>query len=243
MAKNPHALPSEELKYFFIHIPKNGGMTIRKSEYIKGNIAIANRRNHKSEMYSAMVLQTMKANKDHHGFEHARYRDIHDTFKTTQQGTIKFFAITRNPWSRVASRYMYAKDAMARGSTFAPKSYADVSSLEAFIEERHHWGNKEYMWHRAIRGWYNAYDYIIDDNEHPRCDMLRLDNLGEDCKNYFNISKMSRSRNVAESDYSYKDLYTDKTIQIIADWYKKDIDHWGYDFDSSATKNYWAENI
>jgi hypothetical protein len=54
---------------------------------------------------------------------------------------------------------------------------------------------------------------------------------------------MSRSRNVAESDYSYKDLYTDKTIQIIADWYKKDIDHWGYDFDSSATKNYWAENI
>lgn len=28
-------------------------------------------------------------------------------------------------------------------------------------------------------------------------------------------------------------------IQIVADWYQKDIDYWGFDFDSSATKNYY----
>ena len=29
-------------------------------------------------------------------------------------------------------------------------------------------------------------------------------------------------------------IYTlKKTIQIIADWYKKDIDYWGFDFDTS----------
>jgi hypothetical protein len=32
-------------------------------------------------------------------------------------------------------------------------------------------------------------------------------------------------------------MYNDKTRQIIADWYQKDIDTWGFDFDSTATKN------
>lgn len=38
-----------------------------------------------------------------------------------------------------------------------------------------------------------------------------------------------------------KDYYTEKTIQIVADWYQKDIDYWGFDFDSSATKNYYFD--
>ena len=40
---------------------------------------------------------------------------------------------------------------------------------------------------------------------------------------------------------TYQDMYTDKTIQIIADWYKDDIDYWGFDFDTGAQKNYWNE--
>jgi len=39
---------------------------------------------------------------------------------------------------------------------------------------------------------------------------------------------------------NYKDLYTKETIQIVADWYQKDIEYWGFDFDTSATKNYWG---
>ena len=50
---------------------------------------------------------------------------------------------------------------------------------------------------------------------------------------------MPRARNVTSIKENYKDLYNPVTIQIIADWYKKDIDHWGFDFDTSATKNYW----
>jgi hypothetical protein len=38
---------------------------------------------------------------------------------------------------------------------------------------------------------------------------------------------------------TYTDYYNDKTIQIVADWYKKDIDYWGFDFDSAAQRNYW----
>ena len=52
---------------------------------------------------------------------------------------------------------------------------------------------------------------------------------------------MSRARNVtALNTGTYKDLYTPETIQIIADWYKDDIEFWGFDFDGGPTKNFWA---
>ncbi|WP_321339941.1 hypothetical protein [Breoghania sp.] len=35
----------------------------------------------------------------------------------------------------------------------------------------------------------------------------------------------------------YKDYYTPRTIQIIADWYKNDIETFGFDFDTAATRN------
>jgi hypothetical protein len=51
---------------------------------------------------------------------------------------------------------------------------------------------------------------------------------------------MSKARNVtALNNGSYRDIYTPETIQIVADWYKKDIDTWGYDFDTGPTRNYW----
>jgi hypothetical protein len=33
------------------------------------------------------------------------------------------------------------------------------------------------------------------------------------------------------------DVYSPKTIQIVADWYQKDIVTWGFDFDTGAKKN------
>jgi len=52
---------------------------------------------------------------------------------------------------------------------------------------------------------------------------------------------MSRRRNVtALLEGSYKDLYTPETKQIIGDWYKEDIDFFGFDFDTGATKNIWT---
>ena len=39
----------------------------------------------------------------------------------------------------------------------------------------------------------------------------------------------------------YKELYNDKQIQLVADLFSEDIDHWGFDFDTGATKNIWSE--
>ena len=217
----------------FIHIPKNAGMTVRRSPMLKDKIMLAGQRWHKSPEYSQAVLDKMNSLGDHHGFEHARWRDVHPTICARHNP----FAIVRNPWDRVVSRYFFAKKVIEVEKKVDP-SYADVSSFEAFLEERHKWGSEEYMWHRAVRGWYNAHDHVSDDTGHVRCDILRFENLNDDLCKHFNLKEMSKARNVtALNTGTYRDVYTPETIQTVADWYKKDIDHWGYDFDSGPTRN------
>jgi hypothetical protein len=172
---------------------------------------------------------------DHQGYEHARWRDWNEDIRNNYKGV----AIVRNPWDRVVSRYFFLYKVMYIEKT-QPEDYGDASSFEAFLEERHKWGNEEYMWHRAIRNWYPAYDHVCDDEDKVRCDILRFENYNEDVKLYFNTLTNPEPRNVtAVNKGSYKDLYTPETIQIVADWYKKDIDYWGYDFDTGPTRNYW----
>jgi hypothetical protein len=221
----------------FIHIPKNAGMTIRRSPLLNGKIAVAGTSVHKSKEYSQAVLDRMNSLGDHHGFEHARWRDVHP--QVTKGNTC--FAVVRNPWDRVVSRYFFAKKVIEVEKKVA-SSYADVSSFEAFLEERHKWGNEEYMWHRAVRGWYPAFDHVTDEDGNVRCDILRFENLNADLCKYFKLSKMSEARNVtALNKGTYQDLYTPQTIQTVADWYQKDIDAWGYDFGTGPTRNtYYA---
>ncbi len=217
----------------FIHIPKNAGMTIRRSPMLNNRIMLAGSNIHKSPEYSQAVLDKMNSLGDHHGFEHARWRDVHPSIRNRNNA----FAVIRNPWDRVVSRYFFAKKVIEVEKKVS-KEYADVSSFEAFLEERHKWGNEKYMWHRAVRGWYPAFDHVSDDSGRVRCDIIRFENLNDDLCKYFNIAEMSKARNVtAINSGTYRDVYTPETIQVVADWYKKDIEHWGYDFDTGPTRN------
>lgn len=225
------------MKKIFVHIPKNGGMTLRKNKIIRKHIIISFPMNHKSTQYSEEVLRTMNNTGDEPGYEHARWKDLNRDLIRKHDA----FAIVRNPWARVVSRFMFAKKVMHEEKTsdhYGNKNYADVSSFEAFLEERHKWGNKKYMWHRAVRGWYPAYDYVVDDKNFVRCDTIRLEHLEEELCRYLRIDPIEIfPRNVTGYKKDYKKFYNKKTTQIIADWYKKDIDYWGFDFDTSATKN------
>lgn len=226
------------IKKIFVHIPKNAGTTVRLSPVLKDKIIVGSRDNHKSEQYSDAVLNHMNKIGDHHGYEHARWRDLKPTLTSAHDS----FAIIRNPWSRVVSRYLFAKKVteVEKKADAWPGKYK-IDSLEHFLEERFQWGNVEYMWHRAIRGWYPQVDYVVDDQENIKCDCLRLEELDLALKLYFNIPTMDRPRNVTNMlTGDWQELYTKKTIQIVADWYKKDIEVFGFDFDTPAQKNYWT---
>lgn len=223
-------------KKIFVHIPKNAGMTIRHSPFLKDKILVNNASTHKSREYTQELLDTMAMTGDHHGIEHARWKDLKSDY-TEHFGA---FAVIRNPWDRVVSRYFFAKKVI-EVERKVDASYADVSCFEAFLEERHKWGKQPFMWHRAIRGWYPALDHVSDNSGNVKCDILRFEHLNEDLMAYFKIPQMSRARNVtALNKGTYMDMYNEKTKQIVADWYAKDIEQWGYEFESGPTQNCWA---
>lgn len=223
------------IKSIFVHIPKCAGMTIRRSPQLANKIIIGTADNHKSREYSLAVKQKMDSIGDHHGFEHARWRDYREDLIKMHSA----FAVARNPWDRVVSRYFFAKKVIEVEKK-EPVGKHKIDSFEHFLESRFDWGGQDYMWHRAIRGWYPTTDHVCDENGKLRCHMMRFENLNEDLCSYFNIPAMSRARNVTGlNEGSYMDLYTPETIQIVADWYKSDIDMFGFDFDTGAQKNYW----
>jgi hypothetical protein len=225
-------------KTIFVHIPKNAGMTIRHSTQLRDKILVNSPDRHKSKAYTKGLHEQMAKTGDHHGNEHARWRDLNEDYRESNPA----FAVIRNPWDRVVSRYFFAKKVIEVEQKESSR-YANTSSFEAFLDERFKWGEEEYMWHRAVRGWYPAMDHITDEQGNVRCDCLRLENLSNDLIDYFDLQNMSRARNVtALNKGSYKDMYTPQTIQIIGDWYKADVDYFGFDFDTSAQKNFWERS-
>ena len=218
-------------RFLFIHIPKNAGVAIRKSPLLSGRLVSAEPHFHKSRAYTRQLLEVMKANGEHHGFQHARLIDIAAKVKRRLQPV----AVVRNPWSRVVSRYRFAQLAMKNGATAS--DYA-AATFEEFLEERHVYGGREFYWHRAIRGWYPQVDYVVDEQGAIAADLLRQEHLGDESIRYFGLSEEPRRRNVSGlRTRDYRDYYTQQTIQIVADWYQKDIDTFGFDFDTPATRN------
>lgn len=220
-------------KKLFIHIPKNAGSTIGNAESLKNKIVNISPKIQRYPGYSKAVLDNVRVSPDDHILqEHSRWVDLNPDI------TLKYtsFAVIRNPWSRVASRYFYALHNLSEGQTVA----VDTSSFEAFIAERHYWSSKPYIWHSATRGWNPALDYVTNERGELVCDMLPFENLDESLCKYFGLLAPPMRYNVTGvGEGKYMDIYNRDTINIIGDWYSRDIEMFGYDFDSGPKKNYW----
>ena len=149
---------------------------------------------------------------------HDRWRDVPQEIRYIY----KSFAVIRNPFARVVSRY---------------ENGTQWNSFEEFLETRHIWTDKE--WIDPIRSWNTQYDYVCDEYDIVRCDILRLEFIDDELSPYLQLNTPYIVReNVGEYKRNYQDYYNEQTTQIVADWYAKDIDYWGFDFDTSAKKNY-----
>jgi hypothetical protein len=69
----------------FVHIPKNGGMTIRKNMDIRKQVLLAQPDHHINKKYTKGLVEKMKKTQDHQGYEHAPLRywrsDLRDQFR------------------------------------------------------------------------------------------------------------------------------------------------------------------
>jgi sulfotransferase famil protein len=222
-------LISGQKRKLFIHIPKNGGMAIRQAASQSGNVTLANRKRLISKNYATALRVSMAAAHAHPGFEHARLRDINKWVRRTHTP----FAVVRNPWSRVLSRFLFA----IQTRNWDYQSTCNREHFERFLEERYEWADMEFAWHRAVRGWHQQLEYLTYEDGKVISDILRQEKLNEDTKRYFGLEGELERVNVTKgAKVSYRSFYSPKAIQVVSDWYSSDIDFFGFDFDTPATR-------
>ncbi|MEJ6390246.1 sulfotransferase family 2 domain-containing protein [Gymnodinialimonas ulvae] len=222
-------------KHLFIHIPKNGGLTIRNSRAMRRRVVLADPYFHKSPAYTQALAEAMAAERMHHGNQHARLIDVRADVRARLQAV----AIIRNPWSRTYSRFLFGgKAALKRGR----RPDFSQQAFEAFLEQRHTYADKPFFWHRAVKGWYPQLDYVRDEQGRIAADILRLEHMDAEIARYFGVEGMRTANHSRQKAPHYTEVYTDRTRQIVADWYAADIETFGFDFVGGATRNcHYAE--
>jgi len=129
----------------------------------------------------------------------------------------KKIAFVRNPWDRMVSNFEFktkGTDIIARNSN---------DSFEDFI--RAQFKSKKN----------NQFDYICDLDGELNCDFIgRFESLAED---YLTVQEMIGiepvalpTLNASKRAKAYQDYYTLETKVLVANYYQKDIDSFGYTF-------------
>lgn len=200
-------------KYHFLHIPKNGGNAVRAALKKRGDVSL-------SRPY------------------HYRYIDIADKVGRNLQ----FFCIVRNPWSRTASRFIFGKQNARKWAADDPrKTYIEMATFEDFVKDRRLFeipAHPGQPWMGPMNSWLNQLEWIRNEENKVVCDCLRLEHLAEDISAYFGDSIVIPRRNVTKERYDYRRMYTDELIEIVASTFEEDIRYFGFEYESSATKNF-----
>lgn len=199
-------------RYHFIHIPKNAGEAVRDALYLQRDVSLS----------SPM---------------HFRYVDIADRVGRD----LKFFAVVRNPWSRTASRYQFARQNAPRWPENDPRrQFISTASFADFVRQQRILPNPEHPgqpWMGPLSSWFNQLDWLRDERGTVACDCLSVETLADDLPAYLNRAVNLRKRNVTQTRYDYRSMYTDELADIIANLFREDIDYFGFSFDGMATRN------
>ena len=203
-------------KYHFIHIPKNGGTSVRVALERRGDVSLG-------RPY------------------HSRYVDV-----VADLGLgLRYFCVVRNPWSRTASRYVFAKQNARDWPRNDPRRrYIEKASFEQYVKEQRVFEIPEHPgkpWMGPMNSWFNQLEWITDENQIVQCDCLRLEKLEADLDTYFGEHIQLPRKNPTKKRYHYRDMYTDQLIDIVGETFERDIDYFGFTFEGPATRHVVAE--
>ena len=221
----------------FIHIPRTGGQAIVKSNLaMPVSLKYISKRMLDIEHMDPNYLTEIKPLPPF--FKYLPYSYL-DTSYLSRFSSI--FTVVRNPWSRVVSLYFYADKIKSLGIKDARYS-KDKISFEEFLEARNLFKMTPGFYRsHPYDQWATQLDWIVSGkNRKISIDALRYEHLEEDLSSYLGkkVEVPVVNKGIYEEDYRY--YYNDDTAKIVQDWFKVDIDRWGFTFDGTATKNFWA---
>ncbi len=135
------------------------------------------------------------------------------------------FAFVRNPWDRAVSSFLHAT-VINKDSRFVALTFSDWLRL-AYVE-RHP------LYFDVPHSFSPQYDWISDGEDNLIVDFVgRFENLREDFATIcgrIGRPGLDLPHHNATKHADYRTYYKDRDIEIIARWYKKDIDYFGYTF-------------
>ncbi len=210
---------SKRHKYIFFHLPKNAGVSVSRMLIDEEKLLQIRR------IVSFIFRKTFKT-KDNFYFSIKRKKFIFFRshipcyqFQEIIEDKIFYnytkFAVVRNPWDRMVSRFFYSKKISNKFKNF---------NFEEFVH--HDLINNMNM--------INQYKYCTDKNNNFCLDeIIKFENLNNDfnklSSKFFNKKDMLNHFN--KSDHKqYREYYSDKLKDKIYKSCKKDIDFFDYEF-------------
>lgn len=141
------------------------------------------------------------------------------------------FTVVRNPWDKVVSHYHYR---ILTNQTGLGKKTIEFNQWvkRAYGEQDTTYYNNPKMFMPNV-GW------IADEQGNILVNkVIRFENLGKEfdevCRELGINVRLPHEKKSKHNHYS--DYYNEETTQIVADWFKPDIDAFGYHFESRDSK-------
>ena len=213
-------------KPLFIHIPKNAGTSINRSGLaVHVSYEFISEEQRKLEEASGLTYQTI--------YKHLPPYFINSNILSQFD---RKFAIARNPWSRAVSMYNYADKLRSRLPENHPENHPKVTFKE-FLRRRHNWVMSPSFYREFPYNHWARQSLWLSEG----LDILRYENLNNDLSYYLKEKILLPFINVGTYSDDYRTYYDEESYQAVFDWYKEDIDRWGFTFESGATQNYWTK--
>lgn len=152
------------------------------------------------------------------------------------------FAFVRNPWDRVYSAYRYLKTGGWNDDdqAWAESNFSEFSDFNQFIEN---WLNKENI--KKHIHFTHQHEFICDTKDKLLVDYLAyFETINDDftkIANHLNIKADIGYHNANPAD-SYLNVYNEKSKDIVANVYSKDISMFGYNFKGIKQRHVVSKN-
>jgi len=155
------------------------------------------------------------------------------------------FAVVRNPWDRLLSDYNYqrkkSRDKDSKLFVFTERGlkrnfseWAEIALSQPDYYEPQRWGGAVSP---TIHRWSPQIDWISVEGE-PRLDFVaRLERLPEDFRfisRQLGLPAARLPHRNRRLHWHYSHYYDRATRQLVGDYYARDIEYFGYDFDNAA---------
>ncbi len=150
--------------------------------------------------------------------------------KIAQVGSNKWnkvytFTIVRNPWDKVVSHFHYRIKTNQTNLKNKPIDFKDWVKLA--------YGSQDPFYYDKPKMFMPQLNWITDEQGNILVDCIcRFENLTEDFTNVCQIigKNVTLPHVKASKRGNYREYYDDATIEIIAEWFRKDIEHFDYHF-------------